>query len=160
MPGIYLLYQNPTAVIAHVFLNSIHWNIAKGGVALPSTGYIQVHAYTSYAQIPLKDVAVTITDQSGSAIAFRLTNRSGLFDEPLPVSVPDLAASQSPNTGIIPFTAVNLFARLENYEEIYIEQVQVFPDTITVQNLEFIPLSELPQQWIKGETFQIPPQNL
>ncbi len=127
---------------------------------MPSTGYIQVHAYTSYAQIPLKDVAVTITDQSGSAIAFRLTNRSGLFDEPLPVSVPDLAASQSPNTGIIPFTSVNLFARIENFEEIHVEQVQVFPDTVTVQNLEFIPLSELPQQWIKGETFQIPPQNL
>ncbi len=127
---------------------------------MPSTGYIQVHAYTSYAQIPLKDVAVTITDQSGSAIAFRLTNRSGLFNEPIAISVPDLAAGQTPNTGIIPFSSVNLFARIENYEEIYVEQVQVFPDTVTVQNLEFIPLSELPQQWNKGETFQITPQNL
>ena len=68
--------------------------------------------------IPLKDVAVTVTDTSGAAIAMRLTNRSGKLDELIEISVPDLAASQSPNTGIIPFTTVNLYAKAEDYEEI------------------------------------------
>lgn len=49
----------------------------KGVGILSAKGYIQVHAYTSYAQIPLKDVAVSVTDVSGAAIALRLTNRSG-----------------------------------------------------------------------------------
>lgn len=129
-------------------------------VCLAATGYIQIRAYTSNAQIPLKDVAVAITDTDGAAIALRLTNRSGTLDAPVAVPVPDLSAGQSPNTGIIPFATVNLYARLENYEEIHAQQVQVFPNTITEQDLEMIPLSELPEAWNKAETFNTPPQNL
>ena len=140
-------------------LHSIH-RILKGGVFLPATGYIQVHAYTSYAQIPLKDVAVSITDMSGAAIALRLTNRSGSLDVPVEVEVPDLSSSESPNTGIIPFSVVNLFARLENFEAIEVKNLQIFPGTTTLQNLEMIPLSELPSSWNKLEIFNTPPQNL
>ena len=127
---------------------------------MPSTGYIQVHAYTSYAQIPLKDVAVTVTDTSGSAIAMRLTNRNGQLDVPIEIVTPDRSASQTPNTGTVPFAVVNLYARIENYEEIDIERLQVFPNAVTVQNLEFIPLSELPKNWNKAEIFDTPAQNL
>ena len=127
---------------------------------MSATGYIQVHAYTSNAQIPLKDVAVTITDSSGAAIAMRLTNRSGQFNTPLPITVPDLSASQSPNTEVIPFAIIRLYAKIEDFEEIDIENVQVFADTVTLQNLAFIPMSELPQKWNKAEQFDIPPQNL
>ena len=132
----------------------------KGGNFLSAIGYLQIHAYTSKAQIPLKDVALTVTDLSGSAFAMRLTNRSGQLDDPLAIEVPDLSASQSPNTGVIPFASVNLYARLENFEEIEVEHVQIFADTITVQNLEMIPLSELPGNWNKAEIFDIPAQNL
>ena len=132
----------------------------KGWVILPATGYIQVHSYTSNAQIPIQDTAITITDASGSAIAMRLTNRSGLLDEPIEISVPDLSASLTPNTGIIPFAVVNLYARAENFEEIEIENLQIFADTITLQNLELIPLSEFPDSWNKAEIFQTPAQNL
>lgn len=127
---------------------------------MSATGYIQVHAYTSNAQIPQKDVAVTITDSSGAAIAMRLTNRSGQFNTPVPITVPDLSASQSPNTGVIPFAVVRLYAKGEDFEEIDVENVQVFADTVTLQNLELIPMSELPQKWNKAEQFNIPPQNL
>ena len=127
---------------------------------LPETGYIQVHAYTSYAQIPLQDVAVSVTDASGAAIALRLTNRSGTLDQPVAVETPTTATSQSPDTGSIPFTTVNLYARLKDYEAIEIENLQIFPGTITVQNLEMIPLSELPQSFNKLEVFPTPPQNL
>lgn len=90
----------------------------------------------------------------------RLTNRSGKLDQPIAITVPDLSASQTPNTGIIPFTAVNLYARLENYEQIEIESLQVFPDVISDQNLQMIPLSELPEKWSQTEIFNTPPQNL
>lgn len=132
----------------------------KEGICLSATGYIQVHAYTSFAQIPLQDVAVTITDTDGAGIAMRLTNRSGILDKPVEITVPDLSASQSPNTGVIPFAVVNLYARLENYEEINVENLQIFANTITNQNLEMIPLSDLPEKWNKAETFITPPQNL
>lgn len=132
----------------------------KGGSILSAKGYIQVHAYTSYAQIPLKDVAVSVTDVSGAAIALRLTNRSGFLDAPIEIDVPDLSSSQTPNTGVIPFAVVNLYARIANYEAIEIENLQVFSGVTTLQNLEFIPLAELPDNWNKLEIFNTPPQNL
>ena len=132
----------------------------KGGGILPATGYIQVHAYTSFAQIPLKDVAVNITDASGGAIAMRLTNRSGAFDLPVEIETPDIINGETPNTGNIPFATVNLYARLRDYEAIEIENLQIFPGTTTVQNLELIPLAELPQSFNKLEVFPTPAQNL
>ena len=127
---------------------------------MSSTGYIQVHAYTSNAQIPLNDAAVTITDSSGAGIAMRLTNRSGLLDEAIAITVPDISASQTPQSSTPPFTAVDLYARLENYEEVSVNGLQVFANTVTLQNLEMIPLSELPAQWNQAEVFDTPPQNL
>jgi len=146
----------------HIFFcRNISWSVTrKEGFCLSATGYIQVHAFTSNAQIPLRGAAVTITDASGGAIAMRLTNRNGMLDAPVAITVPDLSASQTPNTGIIPFATVNLYARLEDYEEIFIEQLQVFADTTTNQNLEFIPISEFPESWNKAERFETQKQNL
>lgn len=127
---------------------------------MADTGYIQVHTYTSNAQFPLKDVAISITDEKGSAIAFRLTNSSGQLDQPIAIEVPNLSASQAPNSGTVPFTAVNLYARLEDYEQIEMMGLQVFPNTLTIQNLEMIPQSELPEYWNQVELFNTPPQNL
>ena len=89
----------------------------------------------------------------------RLTDRNGQI-EPIPISVPDRAAGETPDTGIIPFTDVNIYARLQNYEQIEAENLQVFADITTVQNLMMIPLSELPDNWDQTEIFTTPPQNL
>lgn len=108
----------------------------------------------------MKDAAITVTDTDGAAIAMRLTNRSGTLDQPISILVPDISAGQSPDTGIIPFSSVNLYARASNYEEIIVNNLQVFPETVTTQNLEMIPLSEYPQSFNKSETFDTPAQNL
>ena len=134
--------------------------IMKGGGILSAKGYIQVRAYTSYAQIPLEGVAVSITDSNGEAIALRLTNRDGALDIPVEITVPDFSAGQRPDTDITPFGVVNLYARLKDYEAIEIENLQIFPDRTTTQNLEMIPLSELPDSYNKLEIFPTPPQNL
>lgn len=89
----------------------------------------------------------------------RSTDRSGRI-EPVSVTVPDKAESQRPESGIVPYATVNVYARLENFEQIEAENAQVFADTVTYQNLEMIPLSELPEQWTKAEIFKTPPQNL
>lgn len=126
---------------------------------MPSTGYIQVRAFTSYAQLPLEDVAVVVTATDGTAIALRLTNRSGQII-PIEVPVPDKAESQSPDPGERPFAIVNLYARRKGYEQIEVENLQVFAETTTDQNLEMIPLAELPQTWDQTMIFDTPPQNL
>ena len=126
---------------------------------MPSTGYIQVRAFTSYAQLPLEDVAVVVTATDGTAIALRLTNRSGQII-PIEVPVPDKAESQSPDPGERPFAIVNLYARRKGYEQIEVENLQVCAETTTDQNLEMIPLAELPQTWDQTMIFDTPPQNL
>ena len=88
-----------------------------------------------------------------------LTDRSGKI-QPVSIPAPDIALSQAPETGQKPFTTVTLNARLQGYEQITAENVQIFPDTITAQDLEMIPLSELPGQWSKYEVFDTPPQQL
>lgn len=131
----------------------------KGVIRLPATGYIQVRAYTSTAQFPLKDVAITVTASDGTAIAMRLTDRNGRVD-PIEVPVPDKAESQEPDPGEKPFTSVNLYARRKGYEQVESENLQVFADTTTIQNLEMVPLAELPEQWDQTVIFDTPPQNL
>lgn len=129
-------------------------------IILAATGYLQVRAYASTALIPLMDVAILITDSNGAVIANRLTNRNGLLDAPIPITVPDRSESLQPSAGSVPFTKINLYARLEGYEEIEAENVQLFADTITVQNLEMIPLSEFPENRNLVEIFDTPEQNL
>lgn len=89
----------------------------------------------------------------------QLTNRSGQI-EPVAIPVPEIAAGQTPNTGQLPFTRVNLFAKLRGYGQIETEDLQVFPNTLTVQDLEMIPLAELPADWGQKEVFLTPAQNL
>lgn len=125
---------------------------------MPATGYIQVHAYSSFAQLPLKDVAVTITAEDGTAIAMRLTDRSGRIT-PVEVPVPERSESQAPGVQS-PFTLVTIHARLKGYAQVQARNVQLFAGTTTLQNLEMIPLSELPDAWDQIEDFETPPQNL
>ena len=131
----------------------------KGGIDLPDIGYIDLLAYTSKAQIPLENVAVTVTATDGTALAMRLTDRNGRID-PIEIPVPEVSAGQTPDTGVIPFTPVNLYARAEGFEQVENENLQVFPNTVTRLNLEMIPLSELPSSWDKVSVFDTPKQNL
>ena len=126
---------------------------------MSATGYIQVHAYESYARLPLKDVAITVTAEDGTAVAMRLTNRSGQID-PIEIPVPDLAESQSPDPPERPYAVVNLYAHLQGYEQVEAENLQVFANTVTDQDLMMIPLSELPNRWDQSILFDTPPQNL
>lgn len=126
---------------------------------MPDSGYIQVLATTSNAQIPLENVAVTVTAADGTAIAMRLTDRNGLTT-PIEVPAPAPSAGLTPDTGIRPYTPVNVYARLNGYEQEENENLQVFPNTTTRLTLQLIPLSELPDSWDKTVLFNTPPQNL
>ncbi len=128
-------------------------------IFLSETGYIEVNAYTSSAKIPLENVAITITAQDGTALAMRLTDRNGLIT-PIEIPVPEVSAGLTPDTGVRPYTAVNLYAQLHGYEHRENINLQVFPNTTTRLNLKMIPLSELPSSWDKIAVYDTPPQNL
>ena len=118
-----------------------------------------MHTYASYAQIPLQDVTISVSASDGTVIALRLTDRSGRI-EPIPIPVPDRSESLSPNPGERPFATVNLTARRQDYEQIFVDNLQVFAGITTDQELAMIPLSELPASRSKSETFETSEQNL
>lgn len=126
---------------------------------MPDNGFLQLRAYTSTAQFPLKDVAIAVTATDGTAIAMRLTDRNGLIT-PIEIPVPDRSESLHPDPAERPYTAVNLYARKRGYEQVEAENLQIFADTTTYQNLEMIPLAELPDGWDQTVIFDTPPQNL
>ncbi len=146
--------MEPNLLDAHILVGN-----AKGVISLSATGYIQVRAYASNARFPLKDVAVTIRSNDGTAIAMRLTDRNGIIP-PISIPVPDRSESMSPDPPEIPFTTINLYARKKGYEQIEAENLQIFAETTTNQNLEMVPLSELPSQWNQRVIISTPPQNL
>lgn len=126
---------------------------------MSATGYLQLRVYTSTAQFPLKDVAVAITSYDGTAIAMRLTDRNGLIG-PVEIPVPNLDESLHPDPPEKPYTVVNVYVRKHGFEQIEADNLQIFPDTTTYQNLEMIPLSEFPDTWDQTVFYDTPPQNL
>lgn len=126
---------------------------------MPDMGYISILATTSNAEIPLSDVAITVTSTDGTALAMRLTDRNGQTSI-IEIPAPEESASQQPDTGILPYTPVNVYARREGFEQIENENLQIFPGTVTRLVLQMIPLSELPSSWDKTVLYNTPPQNL
>lgn len=74
--------------------------------------------------------------------------------------MPERSASQTPDTGEVPYIAVNLYARHSGYEQIEMENLQIFPGVVTIQNLEMIPIPEFPDLWDPSQVLDTPPQNL
>ena len=126
---------------------------------MSAIGYLKARAFTSVAQYPLQDAAVTVTASDGTAIAMRLTDRNGLM-APVEIPVPDREESRVPEPGEIPFTTVNLYAHLQGYEQIRAEDLQIFAGIVTEQPLAMVPLSEYPQFWDRTVQYITPPQNL
>lgn len=126
---------------------------------MPENGYMTARAYMSEAQLPLSNVAVTIVSSDGTAIAMRLTNRSGLT-EPVAIPTPERSESEQPEENGRPFTDITIYAWKSGFEQVAARNVQVFSGITTIQDLEMVPLSELPDRWDENVLYNTPPQNL
>lgn len=128
---------------------------------MPENGFLTVRTYTSDAQLPVRGVAITVTQptQNGTRlIAARLTDENGKI-EPITISAPARPESQEPGT-LKPFVSVDITADHPEYERILVENVQVFAGVLTQQNLEMIPIGARPEAWNVTEVFNITAQPL
>ena len=75
------------------------------------------------------------------------------------VATPEPSASESPGTES-PFAVCDIWVEVPGYEMLLVENVQVFPNTETLQELELIPLPEQTSSSTRGEIVDIPPQDL
>ena len=125
-------------------------------------GTIISYAYTSAGRIPLADVVVRIMTSSNvgkeDLINVQMTDRNGKTNA-ISIETPPAEDSIHPGNGR-PFDIVTMTAELPGYEQIRVENVQVFPNTQTVQYFQLIPLKANPENVTPEELFIIPPQNL
>ena len=129
---------------------------------MASIGTIVTRVDTSRAQLPVPGATVAVTQRAGGGrhtlLALRVTDENGRT-APIRVATPEPSASESPGTES-PFAVCDIWVEVPGYEMLLVENVQVFPNTETLQELELIPLPEQTSSSTRGEIVDIPPQDL
>lgn len=111
---------------------------------MPQTGSLIVRVFTSQAQLPISGATVIISSRAADGrhkvFSIQTTDSSGATKE-FHLEAPDLALSETPNSGV-PFSDYSLVVEHPEYYLATFEKIQVFPGVETVQN---VPLTPLPQ---------------
>jgi len=126
------------------------------------TGTVQVHTYTSRANLPLQGATVLITrrDEGGRDILIsrQMTDSSG-NTAPVQIAAPPRSDSLSPGERQA-FSYVDITADMPRYERIVIRDVQVFPGIVSLQAIRMIPVSGLSPEEGSAEEYTVTPQPL
>lgn len=128
---------------------------------MAETGYLTVRTYASRAQLPIEGAVVTLTEpteQGPRLIASRITDENGQIPV---IAVPTPNKSESLSPGIAkPFAAVELTVDHPDYDRVLIENLQIFADIVTQQNIALLPRSDLPEAYNLTEVVDITAQPL
>ena len=125
-------------------------------------GTLMLRVYTSRAQLPVPGATVAVTRKAAGGrhdlLAVRITDENGRI-APVEVDTPDQAASASPGTPS-PFSVCDVWVEAQGYELLFLENVQLFPGTETLQEAELIPLPEQVPLSARVESVNVTPQEL
>ncbi len=125
-------------------------------------GSLLVRTYIADMLIPVRDVRVTVTENNGNGeeiLAFRLTDENGKTDI-VEIDTPDMELSLDQNNTLKPFTSVNIKVEKEGFVIFVIQNVQIFANRLSEQDIEMIPLPEKSEYDEFSNTFTVTPQNL
>lgn len=128
---------------------------------MSANGTLTVHTFTTAAQLPVQGVTIAVTQAAPAGerlLAMRITDEDGLI-EPVVLPAPEPGESQSAGTQT-PYTSVDITADHPDYERILVENVQLFGNVTSRQELQLIPIEERPPVWNLTEVFQVTPQPL
>ena len=125
-------------------------------------GILIINAYTSNARLPVEGAVIAVTTLGTGGlrelVAIRETDKSGK-SEPLTIETPDISVSRSPS-GEPVSTLVNAVIQHPLYGRIIMKNIQIFPETVTLQDFQLIPLAQAPSVWNQTEVYDTPPQSL
>lgn len=129
---------------------------------MPSSSYgtLLTRVYTSRGQLPIEDAAVSIIQHSedgqGHLINVQTSDSSG-NTQPTILETPALQNSLSSGQET-PFASCDIWAEHPGYQLLLVQNVQIFPGVISIQDLPMIPLAETLGQ--PADRVDISPQNL
>ena len=127
------------------------------------SGKLAVRVFASRAQLPVEGATVVVTQKSRNGtyrvISVQETDRDGAT-RPITIPTPDVEQSTSPNNGAAPFARCDIWVEHEDYELMVIEDVQVFPGEVSLQQVELEPLVR-GEGWTQQTQLRpVPAQNL
>ena len=125
-----------------------------------SKGYIRVQVFTASQALPVPNALVAFTQTDGEKIAERTTNLNGQTAL-VEIDTPEKNLSQSPQeNGTKVFSTINIKVTMPMYQSMIFEEVQVFSDEISIQNVFLVPLPEYAEPNNQPSTFTVVPQTL
>lgn len=130
---------------------------------MQATGTLQVRVFTSRAEIPVMGATVLVTRPAGRGklelLSIQVTDSSGMT-QPIPIQTPPAQESVRPGEAPRPFASCDVWAEQPGYAMLLVEGVQVFPNVLTIQPMELVPLAEGESSLSETEVRDIPPQTL
>lgn len=123
-------------------------------------GTLTFQIYTAQMALPIANASVTVTSTGTPTpilIAHRTTDESGRTT-PISFYTPDTAASTAPG-GDRGYAAVDVRLSHPGYYDTIVQNVQIFPGTESLQQMEMIPLIEYATD-LSPRIYNVTPQNL
>lgn len=130
---------------------------------MAQTGTLGVRVFASRAQLPVEGATVVITQKTGNGknrvLSLQETDRNGSI-RPITVTTPNVGESTSPNGRARPFARCDIWVEHEGYEVLVVEDVQIFPGQMSLQQVELNPLVRGEAWTERTEVRPIPAQTL
>lgn len=127
-----------------------------------SKGSILIYTSAAGQAAPLTGVALTVLDESGTALAHLTADADGRA-EAADLPAPDAAYSlDAANTAVRPYALYRIEAALDGWQPLVLDGVQVFDEQQTVARLALLPRGTVPAAARSSETeiIAIPPHTL
>lgn len=128
---------------------------------MEENGKLMIRTYASDMLIPISETRISIMDAENKDVllAFRLTDENGKTEE-IEIKTPDKSLSLDENNQKRPFSVVDVIAQKDGYDISVIENVQIFADNLSVQNIEMLVLPENAAYDDFYKVYRVTPQNL
>lgn len=104
-----------------------------------SKGWLSAKVAAADNTIPVNDALVLITDSQKNLKAILTTNEDGIT-RTVALAAPPKALSESPETQTKPFYNYNMNVYKQGYYEVENIDISVFPDTVSIQPVNMVPL--------------------
>lgn len=126
-------------------------------------GYVTVRTFTRDQISPVAGASVYVVSngENGEKNIDRLliTDENGKT-KTVEVDAPDIELTENPEYEGQPYTLIDIYVYRDAFYTVKVEDVQVFADRVTVQNVEMIPLPENFTEVDDVNIFVVKPQNL
>jgi peptidoglycan hydrolase-like protein with peptidoglycan-binding domain len=125
-------------------------------------GFIKVELFTAREVVPISGGNIFIL--KSTSVDFDkgqiLSTDSSGITRLLEIDTPDVELSQSKDSKGIPYTVYDLYARAPGYKDAVVEGVQIFPNQLSIQQIEMVPTARKREFLEELEYNYIPPHQL